>query len=124
MSKLKFSNKSIKPGVQCEPVQVPVFQSVVTMKVGEVTEFVQREVNKYLASLPFAQVQCITVQKAADLLECYADTVRVYIRSGQLTASRLGKDYRIRIIDLEEFVKKNQTKAIVRKMQHKQKKIS
>ena len=124
MSKLKSDRKISKPGTLCEPARMPQFESVVTLHVKDVSGLVQREVNAYLASLPYAAVTCITVQKAAELLCCYEDTVRCYIRSGQLMASKLGNDYRIRIEDLDKFLQDNRTKAVVRRMHNKQKKVS
>lgn len=113
-----------KPGTTCSPIAMPEIQQVITVKVKELDGLVQREVDRYIASLPFANVTCITVEKAADLLSVAKDTVRVYIRSGELMASKLGKDYRIRLRDVESFLKEKQTASIVRRMQHSSKKVS
>lgn len=88
-----------KPGTLCGPSTLPEIQQVITINVKDLSGLVQREVDAYIASLPFANCDFITVQKAAELLKVYEDTVRVYIRNGQLSAIRLGKDYRIRIVD-------------------------
>lgn len=124
MSKLNSDINFSKPGTLCEPIMMQEINSVVTINVNEVSGLVKREVDDYIASLPYSKITCITVQKAAELLQCFADTIRVYIRNGQIPASKLGKDYRIRITDLENFLLQNQTKAIVRRMQSKQKKVS
>lgn len=45
--------------------------------------------------------ELISVDEAAQQLQLQPRTVRGYIRSGKLRASRIGKQYRIRIEDLE-----------------------
>lgn len=124
MSKLNFHTTITKPGTQCEPKPMPLFEEVVSIRVSDMQGLVKREVDAYIASLPFANVECITVQKAADLLNVYADTVRVYIRNRQLKATKLGKDYRIRIVDLEKFLQEKQMPLSAVRMHHKQKKVS
>lgn len=120
-SDTKFSTK---PGTACNPIAMPEIQQVITINVKELDGLVQRAVDSYVAALPFSHVTCVTVAKAAELLSCYDDTVRVYIKSGQLPASKLGKDYRIRIQDLEIFLNQRMTAGLVRKMQHPRKKVS
>ncbi|MDT0331555.1 helix-turn-helix domain-containing protein [Nocardiopsis lambiniae] len=44
-----------------------------------------------------------SVEQVADLLGLHVKTVRGYIRDGRLSATRIGKQYRIRREDLEEF---------------------
>lgn len=111
-----------KPGTPCSPSVMPEINNVVTINVKDVHGLVLREVSAVLASLPFYQVTCITVQRAAELLDCYEDTVRVYIRNGQLPASRLGKDYRIRIVDLQKFLQQKLTRpAVVKSITHRKK---
>ncbi len=47
--------------------------------------------------------QYYSVDQVADLLGLHVKTVRAYVRDGRLTATRIGKQYRIRLRDLEEF---------------------
>ena len=47
--------------------------------------------------------QYYSVDQVADLLGLHVKTVRAYVRDGRLAATRIGKQYRIRRRDLEEF---------------------
>ncbi len=44
-----------------------------------------------------------TVEQAAELLDLHVKTVRRYIHDGRLKAKRIGKEYRITRVDLDEF---------------------
>ena len=44
-----------------------------------------------------------TLAEAADLLSCHRETLRRAIRSGELRAAKLGRDFRISRFDLEAF---------------------
>jgi excisionase family DNA binding protein len=46
----------------------------------------------------------LTVQQCAERLNCHHSLVRRLITSGKLTASRLGKEWRIEPDDLEAFI--------------------
>jgi excisionase family DNA binding protein len=47
--------------------------------------------------------QYYSVDQVAELLGLHVKTVRAYVREGRLTATRIGKQYRVRRRDLEEF---------------------
>jgi excisionase family DNA binding protein len=47
--------------------------------------------------------QYYSVDQVAELLDLHVKTVRAYIRDGRLRATRIGKQYRVRRQDLEEF---------------------
>ncbi|MEU3017805.1 helix-turn-helix domain-containing protein [Nocardiopsis sp. NPDC007018] len=47
--------------------------------------------------------QYYSVDQVADLLGLHVKTVRAYVREGRLAATRIGKQYRVRRSDLEEF---------------------
>ncbi|MFJ9553526.1 helix-turn-helix domain-containing protein [Nocardiopsis sp. NPDC101807] len=47
--------------------------------------------------------QYYSVDQVAELLDLHVKTVRAYIRDGRLRAARIGKQYRVRRQDLEEF---------------------
>lgn len=51
----------------------------------------------------------MTVYEIADLLRVEPLTIYRYIRSKKLTAYKLGKDYRVKKEDLEEFLKNCKT---------------
>jgi excisionase family DNA binding protein len=44
-----------------------------------------------------------TVDQVAERLNVHAKTVRRYIRDGRLKAKRIGKEYRVTRVDLDEF---------------------
>src|SRR5574341_506035 len=51
-------------------------------------------------------VGVLTVRQVADYLQLTELTIRSYIRSGRLPASKLGKSYRIRMSDVELFLER------------------
>ena len=51
----------------------------------------------------------MTVEDIARDLNIAEDTVRSWIRERKLPAYRLGKEYRIKIIDYERFLKQHRT---------------
>jgi excisionase family DNA binding protein len=46
----------------------------------------------------------LTTQDIAELLEMHITTIRRYIREGKIKAIRIGREYRIRREDFEEFL--------------------
>ena len=51
----------------------------------------------------------LSVEEIADELEVNPETVRVWIRSGELVALSIGKGYRISRADLNEFIRRRRT---------------
>ncbi len=51
----------------------------------------------------------LTVEEIADKLRVKIDTVRDWIRKRQLPAYKVGRDYRIKREDYEEWLKKRRT---------------
>ena len=51
-----------------------------------------------------------TTEEVAGLLKVSVITIRRYIKSGKLKASKIGKDYRIKESDIESLLKKTRTK--------------
>lgn len=49
------------------------------------------------------QKTTFTLAEAARLLSCHKETLRRAIRSGELRAARLGREYRISRLDLQAF---------------------
>ncbi|HTC50933.1 MAG TPA: helix-turn-helix domain-containing protein [Steroidobacteraceae bacterium] len=45
----------------------------------------------------------LTIEQVAQILKLHVRTVRNYVRSGSLKATRIGKQYRIGLADLESF---------------------
>lgn len=50
-----------------------------------------------------AQKTTFTLAEAAVLLSCHRETLRRAIRSGELRAARLGREFRVSRLDLEAF---------------------
>jgi excisionase family DNA binding protein len=53
----------------------------------------------------------------AERLNLHAKTIRRYIRDGRLKAKRIGKEYRVTRVDLDEFAGAPQSEPIVRTRQ-------
>ena len=52
----------------------------------------------------------LTTKGIADLLKVNIITIRRYIQSGKLPAVFLGKEYRVKKIDLEKFLEERKVK--------------
>ena len=53
--------------------------------------------------------QQMTVEEVADELRVHAETVRQWIRAGELDAFDTGRGYRISRTDLDDFIQKRKT---------------
>lgn len=51
----------------------------------------------------------LSVEEVADELSVNPETVRVWIRSGELVAYSIGKGYRISRVDLDNFINRRRT---------------
>ena len=51
----------------------------------------------------------LSVEAIAEELSVNPETVRVWIRSGELVAYSIGKGYRISRVDLDDFIKRRRT---------------
>lgn len=57
--------------------------------------------DRVLVRKPGSKV--FNVREAALFLRCHEDTVREYIRAGNLPAARIGKGFKIKLEDLQRF---------------------
>jgi len=57
-----------------------------------------------------AEKPLLTTENVADLLQVDVETVRRYIREGKLRAIKLGREYRVRREDFEEFLEERKTR--------------
>lgn len=48
----------------------------------------------------------LSTKESADYLNVHENSIRKWIKSGKLTAYKVGKDYRINVDDLQRFVEK------------------
>jgi len=55
-------------------------------------------------------LEWLTLQQIADELQLHIETVRDWVRTKRLTAYRVGRDYRVKRTDLDEFLEKRRTK--------------
>ncbi len=55
-------------------------------------------------------MEWLTLQQIADELQLHIETVRDWVRTKRLTAYRVGRDYRVKRTDLDEFLEKRRTK--------------
>jgi len=55
------------------------------------------------------QDKMLSVEEIADELGVNPETVRVWIRSGELVAYSIGKGYRISRADLDDFIRRRRT---------------
>jgi excisionase family DNA binding protein len=60
---------------------------------------------------PFAGDRLLTVAEVAATMRISNMTVYRFIKSGQLTAVRVGKNYRIRESDVDEYLSQRTVKA-------------
>jgi excisionase family DNA binding protein len=63
-------------------------------------------------STPFTQARLLTVNEVADLLRVSRMTVYRLIKEGQLKALRVGRSYRLREDDVDEYLSARYTEAI------------
>lgn len=50
-----------------------------------------------------------SVKQAAEILQVSEETIRIWIRTKRLGASKIGRDYRISQEDIDEFMRKGRT---------------
>ena len=55
-------------------------------------------------------MEWLTLQQIADELQLHIETVREWVRTKRLTAYRVGRDYRVKRTDLNEFLEERRTK--------------
>ena len=61
---------------------------------------------------PFTEVRLLTVNEVADHLRVSRMTVYRLIKEGQMKALRVGRSYRLREDDVDEYLSKRYTEAI------------
>ncbi len=59
-------------------------------------------------SAPAMTEKLYTIEEVAKILELHRNTVKKRIEEGDLVAIKVGREYRIRPRDLEDFMERNQ----------------
>ena len=53
-------------------------------------------------------MELFTVEEVADMLKCDVETVRRWLREGQLQGVKLGRAWRVQKKDLDQFIKERE----------------
>ncbi len=53
--------------------------------------------------------QLLTVEQVANIMQVHVETVRVWIRNGDLVAVNIGKEYRVTRKDLNTYIEERKT---------------
>lgn len=80
------------------PVQAGAFTP---QQLTEITAIVLAEVR----ACQYYGVQCVGTEKAAELLSVEPGTIRAWVKSGKLRASKPGNEYSILLIDIDAMLK-------------------
>jgi excisionase family DNA binding protein len=66
----------------------------------KVEELIEFRLNNSL----LYRVQCVTCEEASILLSVDCDTIREWIKGGKLTASKVGREWTIRVLDIDKML--------------------
>lgn len=94
-----------------------------TVLTVQIKTIIQQAIEDALNASLWYRVQCVTVDEAAIMLSVYGDTIRVWIKQGKLPASKVGREWNIRLVDIEKMLNKNSTIILMDK-RFKHKKVS
>ena len=72
-------------------------------------QYVETVVELRLNNCFLYRVQCVTCEEAGVLLSVDTDTVREWIKAGKLIASKPGREWVIRIVDIDKMLTTNAT---------------
>jgi len=75
----------------------------------QVIYLIEEAIEARLSSSLWFHVQCVTCDEAAFILSVEPDTVREWIKSGKLRASKVGREWIIRLIDIEKLLAQTAT---------------
>lgn len=68
------------------------------------TAIAKEAMEDVLRASLWVRCQCIGVEEAAQLLQVDDGTIRAWIKAGKLPASKIGKDWTIRMIDVNAML--------------------
>jgi len=63
-----------------------------------------------MSAFTMIEERILTIEQVTKLLGFHRQTVKKWIDEGELVASRLGREYRIRESDLDDFMRRKQIK--------------
>ena len=72
-----------------------------------IEKYIEDTIEQRLNSCLMYVVQCITCEEAGILLSVKEDTVRDWIHSGKLPASKIGREWMIRVSDVDKMLRQN-----------------
>lgn len=85
--------------------QAPVPQALDPLISEQITTTVEAMLNSCL----WYRIQCVDCETAAQYLDIETDTVRQWIKSGKLPASKPGREWMIRLKDIDSMLAKTAT---------------
>jgi excisionase family DNA binding protein len=68
--------------------------------------------SRHTMRAPFTEARLLTVNEVADLLRVSRMTVYRLIKEGQMPALRVGRSYRLREDDVDDYLSKRYTEAM------------
>lgn len=75
----------------------------------ELKSFVQEEVERLLNLSLAYRIECCNISYAAEKLSVTEDTLRQWIAKGKLPASKAGNNWLIRLVDIDDMLKRYAT---------------
>ncbi len=89
-------------------LQIPPTPSLNKLPQQQVIEkYIEDAIEQRIHSCLMFSVQCLSCEEAGILLSIKEDTVRDWIHRGKLSASKVGKEWMIRIFDIDKMLHQN-----------------
>ncbi len=89
----------------------------------QIKQIVQQAIDDALNNSLWYRVQCVSIEEAAVILSLCEDTVRQWVKQGRLPASKVSREWNIRLVDIEKMLNSNATVIHIDK-RLKRKKVS
>ena len=75
----------------------------------QIVSYVEGVIEQCLNNSLWFRVQCVNCDEAGVLLSVDTDTVRQWIKAGKLSASKVGREWSIRLVDIDKMLSQNAT---------------
>ncbi len=79
------------------------------MKIDYTLDTLYNGLKRPIRSGCMSDEQLLTVEQVAKQMQVHVETVRVWIRRGELIAINIGNEYRITRSDLDDFLERRKT---------------